>query len=60
MVDEDAKKILDNVVKEDDILNQNIASKDPENPGESPGRSTGYGWLRRNPQTLSALRIGGS
>lgn len=26
MLDENSKKIIDNVVKEDDILNQNIAS----------------------------------
>ncbi len=27
VIDEAAKKIIDNVVKEDDILNENIASK---------------------------------
>lgn len=29
MVDNDSKRILDNVVKEDDILNENIASTCP-------------------------------
>lgn len=28
VIDEGAKKIIDNVVKEDDILNENIASKE--------------------------------
>jgi syntaxin-binding protein 1 len=27
VIDESSKKIIDNVVKEDDILNENIASK---------------------------------
>lgn len=29
VIDEGAKKIIDNVVKEDDILNENIASMYP-------------------------------
>lgn len=52
VVDEFSKKILDNVAKEDDILNQNVASmRWPSTVPQSPPNADAV-------QTSSASRIG--
>lgn len=60
VIDEDSKKILDSVVKEDDILNQNIASMHARTPvGSRAVRRLRRNWLRRDEQTSSASRSAG-
>jgi hypothetical protein len=48
VIDENSKKIIDNVVKEDDILNENIASMCWKNPKFANAKATKISNASRN------------